>query len=54
MRYILCEKQFLYSNTDTAAVNVEILMPRFPSDQHGMLHNFFFSMIVTPLISTNI
>ena len=30
MRFILCEKQFLYLNTDADAVNADILMPRFP------------------------
>ena len=60
MRFILCEKQFLYLNTDADAVNAEMSMPRFPSDQHGLLHSSFFQHIlrlnktmklVTPMIS---
>ena len=63
MRFILCEKQFLYLNTDADAVNAEMSMPRFPSGQHGLLHNSFFQhdsnltktvKLVTPMISTNI
>ena len=63
MRFILCEKQFLYLNTDADAVNAEMSMLRFQSGQHGLLHNFSFqhdskfkktSKLVTPIISTNI
>ena len=62
MRFILCEKQFFYLNTDADAVNAEMSMPRFPSGQHGLLHNSFFQnyselnktmKLVTPMISTN-
>ena len=62
MRFVLCEKQFLYLNTDADAVNAEISMPRFPSGQHGLLHNSFFQhnselnktmKLVTPMISAN-
>ena len=42
MRFTLCEKQFLYLNTDADAVNAEMSMRRFPSGQHGLLHNSFF------------
>ena len=42
MRFILCEKQFLYLNTDAGAVNAEMSIPRFPSGQHTLLHNSFF------------
>ena len=42
MRFILCEKQFLHLNTDADAVNAEMSMPRYPSGQHGLLHNSFF------------
>ena len=42
MRFILREKQFLYLSSDADAVNVEMSMPRFPSGQHGLLHNSFF------------
>ena len=42
MRFILCGKQFLYLNSDADAVNLEMSMPRFPSSQHGLLHNSFF------------
>ena len=45
MGLIVCEKQFLYLNTNADAVNAEMSMPRFPSGQHGLLHNSFFSMI---------
>ena len=59
----MCEKQFLYLNTDAYAVNVEISMPRFPSGQPELLHNSFFQhdsklnetmKLVTPMISTSI
>ena len=62
MRFILCEKQFLYLNTDADAVNMEMSLPRFPSGQHGLLHNSFFQndselnktmKLVAPMISTN-
>ena len=43
MRFILCEKQFLYLNTN--AVNAEMSMPIFSSGQQGLLHNSFFTMI---------
>ena len=61
MRLIVCEKQFLYLNTNADAVNAEMSMPRFPSGQHGLLHNSFFQhdselnktmKLVTPMIST--
>ena len=61
MRFILCEKQFLYLNTDAGAVNAEISMLRFPNGQHGLLHNSFFQhdselnktmKLVKPMIST--
>ena len=42
MRFILRKKQFLYLNSDADAINVEMLMPRFPRGQHGLLHNFSF------------
>ena len=35
MRFTLCEKQFLYLNTDADAINSETLMPIFPSGQRG-------------------
>ena len=63
MRFILCEKQFLYLNTDADAVNAEMSIPRFPSGQQGLLRNSFFQddsklnkimKLVTPMISTNI
>ena len=63
MRFVLCEKQFLYLNTDADAVNAEMSIPRFPSGQQGLLHNSFFQddsklnkimKLVTPMISTNI
>ena len=38
MRFILCEKQFLYLNTDADDVNAEMSMPRFPSGQHGLFY----------------
>ena len=50
-------------NADADDVNAEISMPRFPSGQHGLLHNSFFQhdsklnksmKLVTPMISTNI
>ena len=62
MRFILCEKQFLYLNIDADAVNAEMSMPRFPSGQNGLLHNSFFQhdselnktmKLITPMISTN-
>ena len=37
----MCEKQFLYLNTDADAVNAEMSMPRFPSGQNELLQNFF-------------
>ena len=61
MRFILCEKQFLYLNTDADDVNAEISMPRFPSGQRALLHNSFFQhdselnktiKLVKPMIST--
>ena len=42
MRFILCEKQFLYLNTDADAVNTDMSMPIFPSGQHELLRNSFF------------
>ena len=42
MRFKLCEKQFLYLNTDADAVNADMLMPIFPSGQRELLHNSFF------------
>ena len=42
MRFILCEKQFLYLNTDADAVNTDMSMPIFPSAQHELLRNSFF------------
>ena len=63
MKFILCEKQFLYLKTDADAVNVEMSMPRFPSGQPELLNNSFFQhdsklnetmKLVTPMISTKI
>ena len=48
MRFILCEKQFLYLNTDVDAVNAEMQMPRFPS---GLINTM---KLATPMILTNI
>ena len=50
-------------NADADGVNADISMPRFPSGQHGLLHNSFFQhdsklnktmKLVTPITSTNI
>ena len=42
MKFLLCEKQFLYLNTDADAVNAKMSMLRFPSGQRELLRNFFF------------
>ena len=42
MRFILCEKQYLYLNTDADAVNAEMSMQRLPSGQRELLHNYIF------------
>ena len=63
MRFILCEKHFLYLNTDADAANAEMSMPRFSRGQRELLHNSSFQQdsklnktmkLVTPTISTNI
>ena len=63
MRFILCEKQYLYLNTDADAVNAEMSMQRLPSGQRELLHNFIFQhdsklnktmKLVTPMNSANI
>ena len=43
MRFILCEKQFLYLNTD--AVNAEMLMRNFQVASTDCYTNLFFGMI---------
>ena len=62
MRFIVCEKQFLYLNTDTDAVNTEMSISKFPSGQCKLLHNSFFQYdsklhkiikLVMPMISIN-
>ena len=58
----MCEKQFLYLNSDADAVNPEMSMPRFPRGQNELLQIFFqhdselnkTMKLVTSMTSTNI
>ena len=45
MRFILCEKQFLYLNTDADAVNAEMLMRNFQVASTDCYTTLFFGMI---------